>query len=324
MGRESESFEVQKAAYAIDPLSVLTLNNHLNNLRQRRQFDEMAPVIERLEQLDPVRAATFRAWIMTMHRQHADAAIELFRGVDMDADQTRIRAAAANTIAALNLNDEARLVWPFPDAEVVFSKPDDAARTLELSKLRYEKASKDADALEDLAWAYLMAGNNTEAKQWAERYLEQLDEKQRPSDYTNAIFAIDAWQRDDPESVDKYLAPIDQRIAKAHEAGLDVVFMRWSTALHEYMRGNEDEAAAAMEIALSREVMFREWMDHSFRLLGLDQNPRFVAIKADYERYIDAERLKFLEYACGEIGFTSWKPQKETCRPVSGPGYTPH
>ena len=36
IGRPAEAFEIQKAAYEIDPLSVLTLNNHLNNLRQRR------------------------------------------------------------------------------------------------------------------------------------------------------------------------------------------------------------------------------------------------------------------------------------------------
>jgi len=317
IGRPTEAFEIQKAAYTIDPLSVLTLNNHLNNLRQRRRFEEMEPIIERLEQLDPVRASLFRAWILTMHRQHADATAELFRGVDLDPDQTRIRAAAANTLAAINLNEEARIVWPFPDAELVFSDPDDPARTLELAIEKYEKTPNDTDAIDDLAWAHLIAGNNKEALQWAKQSLEQLDESQRPIDYTNVIFAIDAWQRGDADDVNKYLAPIDQTIATNRDAGVDVVFMHWSTALHDFMRGNEDSAAAAMEMALSREVMFRDWMDHSYRILGMGQNPRFAAIKAEYETYIDSERLKFLQYACGEIGFTSWKPRKETCRPVA-------
>jgi len=324
IGRKSEAFEIRKAAYAIDPLSVLTLSNHLNNLRERRRFDEMEPIIDRLEQLDPVRAAQSRAWILTMRGQHADAMIELLRGVDLDPDQTRITGAAAFTLHALNLADEARRLWPYPHAEMEFPESDDPHRILELASERHKNAPDDLDSIDQLAWTHLLAGDNDEALRWTDQFLERLDDIQRPRDYSNWIIAFDAWQRGDTETMDQYLAPLERLNAAGLEAGVDTGFLHWLVALNHFLRGEEAAAAAATKMALSREVVPRGSVDPFFSLTGMDQIPRFAAIKADYEAHIDAERLEFLKYACGEIGFDSWKPQKETCRPVAKAQSAPH
>lgn len=327
IGRPAEAFEIQKAAYAIDPLSVLTLNNYLDKLRERRRVDEMQPIIVRLEQLDPARAALFRGWTQVLQRQYAEAVIELFRGVDLDPEQTRSRSAAAGAFYAINLTDEARRVWPFPDAAMTFpdyGDPDDPDRLVELATAQLENSPNDPRLIDQLAWAHLVAGNNGEAKRWAERYLAQLDETQRPNDYTNWIFAFDAWQRGDADTMDRYLAPLERMAATNFEAGIDTANYRWSTAIDQFMRGNEAGAATAIKMAFSREPAPRDWVEPVFALLGMDQVPRLAALKAEYEAYVDSERLRFLQVACGEIGFDSWKPQPETCRPVAKAQSIPH
>ena len=50
----------------------------------------------------------------------------------------------------------------------------------------------------------------------------------------------------------------------------------------------------------------------------LDSNdlPRFVAIRKKYDAYRAEKRTKLLKIACGEIGFSSWKPKEENYKKV--------
>ncbi len=316
VGRPDKAFEVQEAAYKIDPLSVLTLHNYVNNLMLRRRFADMEPVLERLERLDASRAALFRGLALDMQRQAAEGAIEMLRAADLAGAQPTDLEQVAFVLNRFNLQDEARRIWPFPDAEWAFGDRSDTARRLELAKERYEQRPEDPGSIVGLAWAHLGAGNDAEAREWATQILDQLDELRSATHPINYLFAIDAWQRGDARLVDKYLAPLEDASRTAAEAGIDMVALHYWNAIHLYMRGKEAEAAAALEFALSRETVRKDWLEGMFRRLKLNDDPRFVAIKANYESYIDGERQKFLKYACGEVGFTSWRPLEGTCKEV--------
>ena len=71
-----------------------------------------------------------------------------------------------------------------------------------------------------------------------------------------------------------------------------------------------------MEIALSREVGFFDFVEFGFDVLGMAEHAEFVQVKQDFDAYIASERNKLLRVACGEIGFAIWKPQADTCNEI--------
>ena len=315
-GRAAEAFEIIKDAYAVDPLSVLTLNNYLVRLGERRLHDEMEPVIARLEQLDPARAANFRAQILNDRRRLAEAVLEGLRGADLNPGAARMQSAVAFGLDALGLKEEARRIWPFPNAEIVFADYSNPERLLSLAKDNYEKSPGDPNAKRGLAWFNLLAGNHDEALRWASEFLDDIDESRRDRDAMNQVFAFEAWLRDDQATIDKYLAPLEEVDRADIDAGLDMAWLHWGMAGRAILKGDEDAAAEAMQTALSREAVTTWDHAYSYHFLRMDENPRFAAIMADYQTYIAEERRKFLGRVCGEISFASWTPAESTCAEV--------
>ncbi|NIV18051.1 MAG: tetratricopeptide repeat protein [Woeseiaceae bacterium] len=316
MGEPGHAFRIIKDAYAIDPLSVLTLHNYLNRLVERHDFDKAGPVLDRLAQLDPVRAAGFRGGIKMRQGQAAEGGIEVFRGADLDPEAARIRARAAFFLDNIGLREEALRMWKFPNVELAFPDFDDPERVLAVARERYENSPSDPEAYSDLAWAHLLAGDAENARLWAHRTLERLDEPYRDAHWINQVLVHDAWQRGDSEELERRIGPLEQRLQKRVDAGMDTAWMALDSAMYAFVRGDEEAASTAMEKVLSRQLVSRSNLDFYYDVYEFGDSPGLAAIRADYEAYVDEERRKFLAYACGEIGFTTWTPLEGTCKEV--------
>ena len=154
--------------------------------------------------------------------------------------------------------------------------------------------------------------------QAAERYLSQLGEVRRPIDGANEIFIYDAWQRNDDETMQRYIAPLKADLTKQLQAGIDKGSIHWELAVYTFMQGATDEALALVKHAFSRGAMRYDVIEWDYEVLGWNELPDFVEVKAEHDAYVRSQRRILLETACGEVGFKSWKPIEVNCQGIDG------
>ena len=131
LGRADESFVEMQKAYELDPLSVLTLHNYANELLIRRRFDSLEPVLDRLEQIDALRGATFRGWMDVSRGRAAQGVAAWMHALDIDGSDLNLRSSVANELWDLGFEDAAIEIWPYPDnLNWLLSNTTDAQRSL--------------------------------------------------------------------------------------------------------------------------------------------------------------------------------------------------
>ena len=314
--READAFREIETAYRLDPLSRLTGSNYASNLYQRRRFDDLEPVLVRMDQIDSARVApTFRALALISRQQAAEGAITLLRGVDASPDNLRLKATAATSgLRDLGLGDEALRLWPFPDdGWEVIAGGTDYDRRLEMAQERYQDDPDNPAALEDLAGAYFDVGDQDQAEKMVARRLAKLGPAARPIAFINYIAVFGAWARGDEAAMLERLQPLEVAIDQALEAGIDVSGIHWEKAQNAFIQGQTDAAFEHATRALTMGTLRPRGIEFPYRQLGWNKIPRFQALRDQYETYLAAERLKLLTVACGENGFESWQPLAETC-----------
>ena len=316
VGRETDAMLEMEKAYELDPLSVLTLNNYTSELVSRRDFDQAAPVLERLSQVDPARGASFRSFILSEQHREAEGAVEMFRGADIDPGSLRVRSQAAYTLLGLALADDALQVWPYPDLLQIVADSGDDDYALELARKKYENDPGDPANTESLAWAYWSVGEKEQALKFARRYLDTLEPVRQQIDGANWMFVLDAWLRDDGESMLTFLVPLEADINNAMESGIDNTFMHYGKAIAFFMKGETGRSLEHLDIALSRGMIAPARLDDNYENLGWNALPEYVERRQKYEKYRTEERQKFLRVACGPDGFSTWQPSPETCAEV--------
>jgi len=317
VGRNQEAFRERQKAYELDPLSILTVTNYANNLLDRRRFDDLRPIVDRLAQLDPARASMLRGGILVAQRKAAESAIHVFRGIDLDTNNLRHRSQAAFVLLALGLDDDALLVWPYPDnIGPIISNGDDLEYALELAQSRYADDPNNPEVLSSLAWAHWIAGNRDEGLKLAGRYLNTLGAIRRPIDDLNFMFILDAWQRGDHTALSTYLQPMEKNIEAAVESGVDLNFLNLVQAVYATVRDESDRAYEYLDKSMSNGILIPAIVTRFYEFVGWNELPRFVARKALHDEYRVTERRKFLAVACGSDGFVSWQPSPETCAEI--------
>ncbi len=317
LGRRNDALAEIESAYRLDPLSVLTLNNYTNELLQRRQFDAIGPVIDRLTQIDMARGASWRGYVLDGQHRAAESAVAIFRGMDADPEYLRIRADAAFTLLAFDFTtSDALQIWPYPNTLPIVSNGPDPDDALELAKDLYEEDPTNLQNIESLAWAYWNAGDRESALTYARRYLNSLGKTRGPIDGINVMFVLDAWHRGNEETMLAHLQPLEADLQTANASGIDNEYLQMRLASLSYMKGETDNAFEHMGRALTMSTMTPIFLERTYEGMGWNELPQFVAAKERYEEYVVRERKKFLEVACGPDGFTTWRPSAEICAEV--------
>jgi TolB-like protein len=320
LGRTEESFLEMQKAYELDPLSVLTLHNYANNLLMRRRFDSLEPVLERLEQIDPVRGATFRGWSEVSRGRAAKGLAAMMRGVDLDNSDVNLRSAVSNQLWDLGFEDAAIEIWPYTEnLNWLLSKTTDTQRGLELTLEDYEQNPEAPGIKAGLAWAYWSAGDRAEGLRLAEEFLASLGDEARPMSWANMIVAFDARDRGDEKTMLERIEPLENRIDEAIASGVNTASVRFGKAAISVMRGNKALALEHFEIGAFRDVIQTARLDRFFTLLGVNDEPEFTDLRNRHSDYMASQREELLAIACGPDGFEVWQPSPEDCGRKAAP-----
>ena len=314
LGRFDESFAEMQKAYELDPLSVLTLHNYANELMMRRRFDSLEPVVNRLEQIDVMRGATFRGWMDVSRGKAAQGVAAWMHALDFDGSDLNLRSAVANHLWYFGFEDAAVEIWPYPDnLNWLLSNTLDPQRSLELTLEDYEKNPDDPGIKHGLAWAYWIAGNKTEGLQFANEFLASLGDEARPLSWANLIVAFDARDRGDEQAVLEHIGPFEESLDRQIASGVNTAWLRFGKASVLIMRGRNELALEHFEIGAFRDVLPTERLDRFFTLLGVNNEPEFIDLHNRHRNYMVAQRKELLAIACGPDGFDIWQPSDDTC-----------
>jgi TolB-like protein len=320
LGRADESFVEMQKAYELDPLSVLTLHNYANELMIRRRFDGLEPVLDRLEQIDPMRGATFRGWMDVSRGKAAQGVAAWMRALDVDGSDLNLRSSVANELWDLGFEDAAIEIWPYPDnLNWLLSNTVDPQRSLELTLEDYEKNPEAPGIKQGLAWAHWGAGNKAEGLMFAEEFLASLGDEARPLSWANLIVAFDARHRDDERTMLEHIGPLEDSFDQAIASGVNTAWLRFGKAAILVMRGKNALALEHFEVGAFREVIQTERLDWFFKLLGVSGDPEFIDLRNRHSAYMTSQREELLAIACGPDGFDIWQPSDATCGRSAAP-----
>ncbi len=314
IGEIEKSLQQMEKAYESDPLSILTLTNYSNALVIRRRFDKLEPVLDGLSLMDPARGASVRGDVLVSDGHAAEGIEQWLRAVDLDSSSFRARSQAAAGLWNIGLRDAGISIWPRPDDLLdLVSAGTDFDYILELAQQRFNDDPNDPLTLSSLAWAQWDAGNKEEGRRLAERHLRSLEDSQRPIDFINYMFVLDAWHRGDQETVLQLIGPLEAAVDEALASGVDIFFLHLGKAMISQMLGHADGAKEHLSRAATRNVMPVERMTYMYKLAGWDEIPEFAEIRLRHREYIDTEREKLLKVACGPDGFDVWQPSAAAC-----------
>mgnify|MGYP001814928348 CR=1 FL=1 len=311
--RENDAYREMEIAYELDPVSVLTLNNYVNELMIRREFDRARPVIARLEQIDPARAAMFNSMAYVEQHRLGDGAIELFRGTDAEPGNLRVRGRAAFQLLNLGLEEDALQVWPYPNILPIVGNTDDTGHALDLARTQLENDPSDPGNVAALAWAYWEVGETEQALRNARRFLNTVDESRRDLEGINWMFASNAWREGDREQAYEIMATLDADTDRQLDIGIDLTWHYFFKAATSYMRGDVERSLEYLDVVYSRSGVNSWRIDQTYRELGWNDIAAYAERKARHDAYMQAEKKKFLTVACGDDGFRFWQPSPETC-----------
>jgi tetratricopeptide (TPR) repeat protein len=244
----------------------------------------------------------------------ADGVEQWLRGVDLDTDSFQARFRAAVGLWNLGLRDAGVAVWPLADNLYdLVSIGTDFDYILELAQQRFNDDPNNPEVLSNLAWSQWDAGNKDEGLKLAERYLRSLEEAQRPMDFVNFIFVLDAWHRGDEEGAMERLGPLEAVIDGALASGVDFFFLHLAKAFIAQIHGQSEVAMEHLNKAATRSVMPVERLTYVYETAGWDEMPEFADIRITHRVYMSAERDKLLKVACGPDGFDVWQPSPTDC-----------
>jgi TolB-like protein/tetratricopeptide (TPR) repeat protein len=314
IGKTEESLRQMEKAYESDPLSILTLSNYSNVLILRRRFDKLGPVLDRLSQVDPARGASVKGNVLISEGRAAEGVEQWLRGVDLDTSSFQARTQAAAGLWGLGLRDAGLAVWPRPDDLYdLVSVGADFDYILELAQQRFNDDPNNPLALSNLAWAQWDAGNREQGLKLAQRYLSSIEESQRPINFINYMFVLDAWSRGDQEAVLQRIVPLEATVDRALASGVDFYFLHLGKAFISQILGQTEVARKHLNWAATRSVMPVERLAYMYEIAGWDEMPEFTEIRINHRKYIAAERDKLLKVACGPNSFDVWRPSAEVC-----------
>ena len=314
VGEPDHQLEEMETAYEMDPLSTLALHNLTNLLIQHRLFERANPVVDRLEQIDPIRAKLFRGGMLNSQTRAAEGVEQILRAVDMDPSAERSREWAAYVTYNLGFPELALDLWPRPDnVHSLINVGTDFEYQLELAQRMYNDDPNNPAALEDLAFAHWENGNKEEGLQLAQRGLEQLDDKARPLSSLNAMFALDAREKGDQDEVLRRIEPLEAIVDKQLASGVDFFGVHFGKVYFAGLRGDYAIVQAHLEKAMKRSIAPEDRVNYMYELLGFDEIPELLELNNWHRDYMKGERKKLLKVACGPNGFEVWKPSDEDC-----------
>ena len=310
---QAEKFQAYKDAYAIDPLAPLVLTNYLNELASRRMFDEIGPVLERLNTIQPGQAAMREGYILSVQKRMADGTDAMLRAIETQPNFYRLHQAVAFALGNLGLRQEARRMWP-DDAtkEQIILATATSEEKLQMARDAFEANPEDFNTTYRLMTAYWQVYDFERVKRMAPRVLNQVPEERRETFFANWMLAVIAWREGETEKAQRILDPLEADLMANLERGFaGDIFI--GAAVAKVLRGDLDAAKQYLGQYIETGSTDAENLNEVLLGLNVANDPEFSVFVDKIAAYRKQERDTLLRRACGEPGYAAWTPLPETC-----------
>lgn len=311
--RPADRFQAYKDAYAVDPLAPLVLSNYANDLRDRRMFDELRHVVQRLKVVNPSNGAFREALLIQAEQGWAEGMSALLEVTARFPENLRVRRSASLFLAQMGLGGAARHLWPdqfgTEQLELAIASPE---QKVEVARSNFEANPDSNDNAFQLMVAYWNVGEVDKALVLANSILSRLPEDQRDIHFANWIIAVEDVKKGNRQAAITRLSTLETNVMRVINLGIKsnafigAAVARW---MHGDLEGAKNYFQQLVETGDTNAQNLRQVLER----IELDKDPEFTVFVDRIQKYRDTERLKFLTMACGEPGFEVWTPKPETC-----------
>ncbi len=318
LGRYAEGFAAFETAVRLDPLSIPTRHNYIQQLIYRNRLEEADREIEKYASIAPSRAAGLQsrqtslggkwtnevlgdldAWRITPGRVHywRDGLSELFAAIGLEIEALTISEPSPIVLSMLGITGEA----------------------VTTAEARLAEDPKNVGLREPLGLALAGAGDYVRARPILEESWQRSDGRISPYSLfqatdASALIAVYREAGEDGE-VRELLAAIRDNVRRYREAGMIRSFLFRSVDYEEglaaYLSGERESGLAL--IAKAAEDGFFILPNEAY-LQVLYDDPGFAPIRESQEARQAREREKFLAVVCTDNPYADFRqPAEGTC-----------
>lgn len=319
LGRLPEQSRIFEQAMAIDPLNELLAINYAGNLTSRGDYAAGEAMLESLVVLKPDSTTLLR--IMSVHAMKSGELVDGWRYADrsysLEPDSPVIIGTLASAWESIGMLDKAE--------ELLVSGLEIAGENHKLrmiyfwlllrqnrletaERLLAEQFGSDVEELPvSLQQQYyfqksmisIVRGDNETARQLIERSLDEDSERGWDGNQVYFVTMSSALniEAGNTELAEERLSRAEQMVRRARINGVDDAWIYYTESSIQALRGQSDQALAALQSAYDRG--FREsWtMDMDLRLASIHEEPAFIAIRDQIEREMELARVEISSLA---------------------------
>lgn len=313
LNRREDKFQAYKDAYAIDPLAPLVLTNYINELTNRRLYDEARPVLERFKTIQPANAAFSEGFMLYAESRMADGVNVMLKAIAQNPQYFRLHTRASFAFANLGLREEALRMWP-DDAtkdQIILAVSSPQER-LEIARSAFEEDPNNTQKHFALMNAYWTVRDFEKVKLMGNSLIERLPDDQRNSHFANWLLAVMDWRTGKAEAALKRIAPLESGLMQAIEQGAEGdIFI--GAAVARTLRDDPDSAKDYLRRYAQSGTVDAQGLTEVLAGLGVADDPEYSVYVDQIAAFRDQQRDKLLTRACGTPGYTAWKPLPATC-----------
>ena len=189
LGREKEAREVSEKMVQVDPLSKITIYNHMYGLMISGRMDEASRLIDRLAILDPGYGLQARADWHSLNGDLVSASRDYLRSLQNDPSRTSASFGLTYTLLNLEFYDEAVIVMPNSgEQHDIFYAQGKFEDALRIAKREWEAAPENNTKINNLLADYFQLGLTDQALDLYDQEWAKLDDDMGLTSTRRGIF----------------------------------------------------------------------------------------------------------------------------------------
>jgi TolB-like protein/Tfp pilus assembly protein PilF len=320
LGRYAEGFAAFETAVHLDPLSIPTRHNYIQELIRRNRLEEADREIEKYASIAPSRAAGLRSLRTSLGGKWTNEVLGNLDAWRITPGQVRWRDGLSQLFAAIGLEKEALTISePSPIVLRMLGRPGEAVTIAEAHLAENPDSPYDRY---NLGMPLASAGDYVRARPILEEWWQRSDGRIShyslfQSGHAAALIAAYREAGEDGEARE-LLAALRDDVRRLREAGEIRSYLSHSVDYEEglaaYLSGERESGLAL--IAKAAEDGFFILPNEAY-LQVLYDDPGFAPIRESQEARQAREREKFLAIVCDDNPYAEvWQPMPETCQGV--------